>query len=334
MPAIRRRVFSELPSGDPALLNRIAWARRWSERDISRDYAQEARKKALDGSGHRSRTEQGLALRTLGWHAIWMGDLDEAMNYCLRAESFLPESANRDARAGIYSMLAVIHYSRGRIDLATCSVDRGLWLTQDSADEYMGATLTDLLVTRASIQRLAGERARAGITISRARETAQGELVPLVDYSTACWLMADGDPEKALSHGARAVEGATELGNRVLLPYAHGVTAACHIEAKRLDDARLSLSEARRLAEADGDERALCQIIRAEAKIERVSGNLAGAQKALRDAARIAKKHNYTLWRKDIAQDMARCFEDLGEYRAAVEQHNLAWRLQDDIRMR
>ena len=109
MSVIRQRVYSELPSGDPALLNRIAWARRWSERDTSVQYAEEARKKAVDGSGKRSRTQHGHALRTLGWQAVWRGELDEAMDFCLRAESFLPESTFKEVRASIYSVLAVVY---------------------------------------------------------------------------------------------------------------------------------------------------------------------------------------------------------------------------------
>ena len=69
MAATSNRLHSELPSGDPALLNRIAWSRRWSERQASVDYALAARRKALDGVGRRSRAEQGFALRTLGWQA-------------------------------------------------------------------------------------------------------------------------------------------------------------------------------------------------------------------------------------------------------------------------
>ena len=119
-----RRIRSELPSGDPALLNRVAWSRRWSDRNISTDHACTARKTAIAGSGKRSRVQQGMALRTLAWHARWRGDLDKAMTHCLNAETFLPEREHAEARSILYGILGSIHFARNRFDLATCSVER------------------------------------------------------------------------------------------------------------------------------------------------------------------------------------------------------------------
>ncbi len=334
MTVIRQKVYSELPSGDPTLLNRIAWARRWSERDTSIQYAEEARKKAIDGSGKRSRTEHGHALRTLAWHAKWHGEMDQAMNLCLRAESFLPESKFKEVRASIYVILGTVHYSRGRLDLATCSIDRGLWLLRDAQDGVSVHTLTDLFLVRATIQRLTGERARAGITLARARELADDEALAAVDQCTARWLLADGDAEKALQHANEAVESSRRLGNRVILPYAYAACGACHTKAGRTASARTDFAAARRVAVEDEDIRAQCQLKRELAKVEVAEGNMNEALALLRDAAKTAKQKNYVLWRKKIALDLARCFEKLEDYKAAVDQHRLAWRLQDEMRMR
>jgi|GEM_PF-2308279 len=334
MTVIRQKVYSELPSGDPTLLNRIAWARRWSERDTSVQYAQEARKKAVDGSGKRSRTEHGHALRTLGWQAKWRGEMDEALNYCLRAESFLPESMFKEARASIYSTLGTIHYSRGRLDLATCAVDRGLWLMRDIPDGQSVHTMTDLMLIRATIQRFAGEKARAGITLTRARELASEEAMPAVDQCTARWLLADGDADKALDHATRAVEASLELGNRIILPYAYAASGACHSFAGKYASARTEFAAARKAAEEDEDIRAQCQLKRELAKVEMAEGHVEEAQRLLRDSAKTAKQKNYVLWRKKIALDLAHNFEAMEDFKAAVQQHNLAWRLQDEMRLR
>jgi len=188
MSAETGRKLSDLPSGDPALLNRISWARRWNDRQASVEYALAARRKALDGKGRRSRAEQGFSLRTLGWHALWRGDLKLSMDYCLRAETYLPETEFALARAGIYSLIAKVHYNRNRFDLATCSVERGQWLVQEIDNDP--ATVADLMLTQAAIQRQSGERARAGITLGRAREVSSGELHWLISAPQIyCWMM-------------------------------------------------------------------------------------------------------------------------------------------------
>ncbi|AZQ65830.1 hypothetical protein EF888_00980 [Silicimonas algicola] len=334
MPAIRKKVHSELPSGDPALLNRIAWARRWVERDSSLEYATEAQLKAKAGSGKRSRAEQGLALRTLAWHALWTGHMDTAMQHCLKAEGYLPESQHRDARAGIYALLAVVHYTRGRLDLATCAVDRGLWLLKDMTDGEAAPAQTSLLLARATVQRLGGERARAGITLSRARELAPEEHMPLVEYCTARWLLSDGDMVKAADHAARSVDLASRDGNGVMLSYAHAVQASVHTAEGHPYEARLSFAQARKLGKAAGDLFIDCIVHTGLASVARSEKNTDEAQTLLREAARIAKRENYAVLRKGIALDMAECFETAGDYKAALEQHKLAWRLQDDMRMR
>ena len=304
------------------------------ERDSSLEYATEAQLKAKAGSGKRSRAEQGLALRTLGWHALWTGRIDKAMQHCLKAEGYLPEGQHRDARAGIYALLAVVHYTRGRLDLATCAVDRGLWLIKDMSDSEGTPAQTSLLLARATVQRLGGERARAGITLSRARELAPEEHMPLLEYCTARWLLSDGDLAKAADHAARSVDLATRDGNGVLLPYAHAVQGAVHDAEGRPNEARLSYAQARKLGQAADDAYVDCLVRTGLAHVARTEKNVDEAQALLREAARIAKRENYTLLRKGIALDLAECFETTGDYKSAVEQHKIAWRLQDDMRLR
>ncbi|CAN0566128.1 unnamed protein product, partial [Ectocarpus sp. 12 AP-2014] len=118
------RVKSELPGGDPALMNRIAWARRWTDRTTSTEYAISALQTAKGGQGRRSRKEQGYAMRTLAWHARWRGEFDASFEYSLKAESFLSEAENPVTRASVYATLGMVQFVRSRLDLGMCAIDR------------------------------------------------------------------------------------------------------------------------------------------------------------------------------------------------------------------
>ncbi|MDA8585396.1 hypothetical protein N9L47_03905 [Rhodobacteraceae bacterium] len=322
---------SDLPSGDPALLNRIAWARRWNDRKASLSYALEARKKALDGQGRRSRAEQGFALRTLGWHALWRGDLKLAMDYCLRAETYLPESDFAHVRAGIYSLIGKVHYNRNRFDLAICSIERGLWLVQDSEDDP--ATLADLMLSQTAIQRRTGERARAGITLGRARSLATGDNAALVDICTTYLLLDDRDTVQALEYARTAVTYCEEAGNEVILPFARAALAACltargnHLDAYEQIKTGLAALD-------DNNHWAQCLLLRCLADHHLGKGEQSKALEILKKAATIADAHAFKLMHKNIALIHADTLEETGEYKAALDQHKLAWRLQNETRLR
>ena len=326
------RILSDLPSGDPALLNRISWARRWNDRASSVDYALAARKKALDGHGRRSRAEQGFALRTLGWHALWRGELTLAMDYCLRAETYLPESEFVNERAGIYSMLGKVHYMRNRFDLAICSVERGLWLVQEADDDP--ATLADLMLTQAAIQRQSGERARAGITLGRARELSEGENATLVEVCTASLLLDDGDATRAVTHGEAAVASASAGGNLIAQPHAHAVMAGCMIALGKHLDAHEQIAIGLDGLEVGTDMLARCALFRRRADLLRAKGEVGQTINVLAEAADIAREGKYHLLHKKIALASADALEEKGDFKAAVAQHKIAWQLQSETRVR
>ena len=328
-----RRVRSELPSGDPTLLNKVAWSRRWIDPPASMDFAKTARAAALKGSGRRSRMQHGLALCTLAWHAKWRGSLDEAMGYCLSAESYLPERDHPEPRARVYAVLGSVHFARNRFDLANCALDRGFWLLRDFPDEDVGDAMVDLLLTRAIVQRHTGERARAGITLGRAQELSNAELCAGVEYCTSMWLLADGDADAARSRGGTALESAREMNNRLIMPYLLGLLGACDIKLNRLEDAMQSLEKGMKIAKEDGDQRVQCFLNRHFAKPEMNRGNLDLAREHLEAAAKMAKSLNHAFERKRIALQLADLFELSKDYKKAVHQHNLAWRLQNETRM-
>lgn len=328
-----KRVRSELPSGDPTLLNKVAWSRRWSDPLSSVDFAKTARSTAMKGSGRRSRVQHGLALCSLAWHAKWRGNLDEAMGYCLSAESYLPERDYPEPRARIYSILGGLHFARNRFDLANCALDRGFWLLRDTPDEGVAEAMVDLLLTRAVVQRHTGERARAGITLGRAQELGPEEMRPGVDYCTATWLLSDGDAEAARIRGVTALETARTQNNTMMMPYLLGLLGSCDVKLGRMDDASTNLETGLRLATEGQDERVTCFLHRHLAQRDTELGKLDEAKVHLETAARLAKRLNHSFERKRIALQLADLFERLKDYKKAVHQHNLAWRLQNETRM-
>lgn len=327
-----KRVKSELPSGDPTLLNKVAWSRRWSDPLASVDFASTARQTAMKGTGRRSRAQHGLALCSLAWHAKWRGSLDDAMGYCLSAESYLAERDYPEPRARVYAILGSVHFARNRFDLANCALDRGFWLLRDTPDDGVAEAMVDLLLTRAIVQRHTGERARAGITLGRAQELATDNMRPGVDYCTAIWLLSDGDAEAARIRGVTALETARTQSNALMMPYLLSLLGACDVKLERADDARENLEMGMKLAVEGQDQRVMCFIHRHMAQLATDLGNLDEAREHLETAARIAKSLNHSFERKRIALQLADLFERLKDYKKAVHQHKFAWRLQNETR--
>lgn len=328
-----RRVKSELPNGDPTLLNKLAWSRRWTDPRASADLARSARETALKGTGRRSRVQHGLALTTLAWSARWYGSLDTAMSHCLSAESFLPERDHPEVRARIYAILGSVHFARNRFDLSNCALDRGFWLLRDSADEDVQDAMVDLLLSRAIVQRHTGERARAGITLGRAQELSNPEFRAGVEYCTATWLLADGDAEAARARGVLALETARNQNNTLMMPYLLGLLGACDIKLGRNEDAKQSLEDGMDLAKHDGDQRVQCFLYRHFALLATHEDDLETARAHLETAAGIAKSLGHAFERKRIALQLADLFEKSKDYKKAVQQHKQAWRLQNETRM-
>ncbi|MEM6384891.1 MAG: hypothetical protein AAF718_01515 [Pseudomonadota bacterium] len=328
-----RRVTSEQPSGDPTLLNKVAWSRRWSDPNASVDFARTARNTALKGTGRRSRTQHGLALCTLAWHAKSRGSLDEAMGYCLSAESYLPEKENIEPRARIYAILGSIHFARNRFDLSNCALDRGFWLLRDTTDEDVRDAMVELLLTRAIVQRHTGERARAGITLGRAQELATPDTSPGVEFCTATWLLADNDAEGARIRGVTALETARSQNNQMIMPYLLGLIGSCDVKLGRIDEAAESIAQGMKLAQKERDQRVQCFLYRHSALLDTERGELDAARIHLEKAARMAKLLNHSFERKRIALQLADLFEKAHDYKKAVQQHKLAWRLQNETRI-
>lgn len=316
------------------MMNRIAWARRWTDRDASTGYAINALETAQDGQGRRSRKEQGYALRTLAWHARWRGEFDACLEYSLKAESFLSETEHPATRGSIYASLGMVHFVRSRMDLAISAIERGLWLVQEMSDEQTASVQTNLYAVLALIQQQGGERARAGMTLSRARELAGAEDLPLIEQITANWLLRYNELERALETALDAQRQAEAVENQLILPYIHAVAGSCHARKKNEIEAVSHFNEGMRMAEKDQDQRALCYLNLSRARFELMRGETESARTLLLAGASIAKRQNLPLMRKDIALALAETFEALGQFKASVDQHKMAWRLEREGRNR
>lgn len=321
---------STLPAGDPGLLNQIAWSSRWSDREKSTSYAEAARVAAAEGDGRRSREQQGIACRTLSWQARWRGDFGNAMELCLKAEAFLPERDYPGERADVYSTLGVVHYSRNRIDLANSAVERGQLLNGDATRPE---TEVDLLSTLATIQRLAGDRARAGLTLGRAQELAEGPELAHIEHNVGRWLIGDAEYERATKHLDRAFEYAEQHENLIILPYVHELAGVCRVAERRFDKAVEHFLDGFRMAKESADRRAQCHILIEHGNLERGRGDLRASLPLYRTGAAVAAAMSYPMWQKRFALALAEVYEGLGQFQRALEQHKIAWRIQAATRM-
>jgi len=247
------------------------------------------------------------------------------MALSLEAETLLSETHHPEARAHIYSILGVLHYSRNRLDLAASSADRGLSLARP--DEHLEAYI-DLLTTKATIQRYKGDRSRSGLTLGRARDLAEGADLARVEHNIARGMMSDDVVEKGLKHAQSALDLCEEHSNRVVVPYAQEVIGACFVGLGEWANANAAFTAGLDIAIEDHDFRAQCQIIHRHAALEHAQKNLERARDLNRFGAQIATEMKYHLWGRDFALALAGVYEELGDLKNSVAAHKRAWRFE------
>ena len=326
---MNRPLAATSPSCDPALLNGIGWSVRWQDRARSVEFAETAVEVSKDDTSSRARAQLGRALLTLAWQAKWRGDFSHSMTLALDVERYLGEAQFPDERAHTYSVLGVLHYSRGRLDLATNAVDRGALLADEARDI---SAYVDLLTTRATIMRYKGDGGRAGLLLGRAEEVSAREDAARVQQNVARWLIEDGAAEQAAERAEQSLALAKEHRCRVIEPYSYEVLGACQTILGDLDGAEKSFATALQIANEDQDVRAQCQILRAHSAMERKRGNVDAALELCRKGAEKACSLGYTLWRQRFARECAELFEARGDLKAALEEHKVAWALVDKLR--
>ncbi len=319
----------DLPRGDPALLNKVAWRSRWEDRLKSVTYAKAALEHTGPDPSKHLKVARGYALVTLAWQAKWRGDFDASLAFSLEAETLLSEKDHPDARAHVYSILGVLHYSRNRLDLATCATDRGLKIAEP--DKNTDA-FVDLLLTRATILRYKGDRSRAGLSLGRARDIAEGAELARVEHNIARWMLSDDAFELGKKHSKTSLDLCERHANRVVLPYTYEVLGACHVDLHNFECAKAAFVKGLDLAISDKDFRAQCQIIQRYAALEYARGKLDRARDLNCYGAEIAAQIDYALWGREFALSLAQIYEDLGDLKSALSAHKRAWRFEKDRR--
>lgn len=312
---------------EPAFLNRLAWADRWSDRKRSRASAHQALE--LARSRGDDMREVATALRTLAWQAKWRGDFDRAQAHALACEAAASEAMLPGARGDCYSILGVVHYSRGRFDLATCAVERGMKLVDLGVPDE---TQIDLLTTLSTIQRYQGHVTRSGMTLARARDMATERELARVEHNLARWMHQHGDMDGGLRHARISIALAEEYRNRVILPYAAEIAGACAVELGQADEASVFFNDALQWAVADEDTRAQCQILIYSAALKAGQGDSDKALDLLHHGAALADEMGYPLWQKSFALKLAEVHEARGDLSAALEAHKSAWAIQNSAR--
>ena len=320
---------TEQMGGDGALLNHHGWAKRWTDRRVSCDYARAALKLSGTGQDPRSILGRGMAYRTLAWQAKWRGDFAAAFDLCLKTEAEVREADNPVIRADVYSTLGVVHYSRGRLDLANDATDRGFTILEEMSVGGHNEALVDLHVTKATIQRYSGETARANLSLSRAHDLATGHCVPRVKHNIARYLLADRKIDRAHEFITDAMELAINSRNRTLLPYLHEVLGAVLVRMKNYDEALQSFERGEKIARADEDKRAECQILLECGRLEMSRDCVDRALRYYNRGTSIAWELGYQLWRKTYCLALAEAYEKKGDLAKALKQHKLAWQIAE-----
>lgn len=326
----RNAEVSKLPPADPTLLNRLAWSSRWSDRARSTSNAEKALRDAESGQGVRTDAQRGLALRTLSWQARWRGDFDEGLRLGLKAEELLSEKKFPVERATIYANLATIHANRGRLDLAQSAMDRALLLIED--DEPRGE-LVEALTIKATLQSFTGDRTRAGLTLGRARELANGAHVALVERTVAKWLIDGGEQDRASKHVIDALEAADLHDNRLILAYCHELAGICRRHEGAAPEAERHFTAGLELAEVAGDRAAKAHLLFGLGSLDLDRERFDDAEPRLREAASLCGSMGYSVLQMQVALVMAELYESKGALERALEQHKIAWKFRNAIRV-
>lgn len=309
-------------TNDPRFLNRKAWALRWEDRTESTALARRA--KAECGAGASS--EQGLACRTLAWHAKWRGNFNESAAQCTQALACLSEEHDKGALAQVHSILAVIHYSRGRRDLARDAVMNGFVCLGHAGPVE---ARIDLLASHASILRYAQKFTESRTLLDEALSLSDGAERARMHHNIARHLAFVEDHDAAWTHAQEALKLARRHNNRVILPYVLELLGAGSRRKGRLDAARTGLIEGLAISRADEDIRGQCQILQELALVEQDSGDRLAALAAAQDGLGLAAALSYPIWEKQFLLQIAQLHEANGYYASAMKTWKALYRLQE-----
>jgi tetratricopeptide (TPR) repeat protein len=269
---------------------------------------------ASRASGARRRN--GLALRTLAWQAVWRGRFEQAEDYAHRAIARLKGEGAESAIADAYSILTVVHFSRGRRDLARDYLQLGF----DALKEQDNlSTRIDLLVAKGSWM-LFGRRIQDSQKyINQALALSAGADRARVEQSIARAMCQDHRPGEALEHAFRSVHLCKEHNNRVVLPYALELAASALIDLERHDQAIMLINEANQLAAEAQDRRVECHLLYQMARARRKLNETDKASVLAENGVEILDVMRYYDWKPKFLLLLAQLQEEQGRTGDALQ---------------
>lgn len=293
---------------DLALIDRLAWDIRWSNRARSTALAESALRMTRD-SGRRADLEsRAAACRVLAWQAKWRGDFDAVDQFCSQGACLSHHADRPDILADVLSVRAVVTYSRG--DLARSAqllgeAEAGVDL-KDRRD-----TQVDLISTRANIFRYAGEQDDAHAAAMQALSLADGPDQARMHHNIARLCLGQGDVSCAIGHAIQGLHAAHKYDNRVILPYVYEVLGFGYAALEKPETAWKYLQDGARIAREDDDQRAEAQLWLAIGNLLLDSGAYKAAISALWSGLRIAKSMRYQLWEQQFTAKLRGAYHEI-----------------------
>ncbi len=313
---------------DPKLLTRLAWECRWTDRVRSAELARQALALVEQQTSYDA-VDRCSALRTLAWQAKWRGDFEQTTSYCLQAKQGMDRQIAKHLLVDVFSLLGVVHYSAGRRDFASRMVRRGFDLVDDTIPDE---ALVDLYITQSTIQRYRGRIEESRHALENALQLSKGAERARVEHNIARTLNYERDYVQALERAEESLALARQFKNRIILPYTLEVLSAAQIALDRPVDALPHLEEGLEIAQADGDQRAACQLLHQLGIAQQKRGEMGHACEALTEGQRIAQAIGYPIWLTRFTEARAQLYEAEGEFQKAASAYKEVVRLKDSMR--
>jgi predicted ATPase len=288
------------PTQDPterfaSYYGRFAWSLMHGELPSTRDIA-EAFLREAEAEGRM--TEAGVAHRVLGLTCVMQGELALARDHLERAVHDYAPDRDRDSRwldNGIVAaaQLAWPVWFQGEVERARQLSERAI---RDAVDSGHPATLVHARWMQAifdGYRHDLGDTLRAGETLVQLGREHRMDLHAAAGEVYASWARGRlGDPKSVAGSMRKALETYVAQGNRLFVPYFHGLRAELEAETEGADVALTSIDEGLALAEEIGEHvsDSFLHRLRGELLLRRDSANPAPAEEAYKTAIAIAKR--------------------------------------------
>ncbi len=310
-----------------ALLNRSAWSMRWRDRRQSVTLAQQVCNHSPQEAPLVD-AATGAALRTLAWHGKWTGRTHEAVALAQKAEGHLLDSAFAAERIDVQCILAVLFINQEKPNLARHCLETA---SPDLDAQTPSDTKACLMAAQAMLLYCENARTAALTLLYDALACSKGPEGARIQTYIANALYYASKPDAALLAAQCAQADAEDQENEVIKPYIQSVLGRVWTQLGQLDLAENALRIGATQAEAEGDQRALCQLMLAQALLFLKRGKNGPALRRLKAGKRLADRLNYPQWQIQFLRLMGSEYERLGEDRAAMQSYKEILRLKGHL---